>query len=178
VSSQYPDSRWPQKASRGPQTQQSRRPTKPAALPCPPYVPFSWTAIAGRRTGGEGLKSSPRPQVFGSGGAIRQAKVSGRVTAFLRPRSRELRFRCGKKDGPNTLPMHRGRGGALLLSVGASGTGTAKARGLTTPAADAHNRDAAQVNLWFSPVCTFPYGPSAGRTNKKLWPKPERTQAN
>src|ERR1700745_1667508 len=27
---------------------------KPTALPCPPYVPFSWTAVVGCRTSGEG----------------------------------------------------------------------------------------------------------------------------
>src|SRR5215472_7715547 len=33
-------------------TQQRRRPA-PAPLPCPPYVPFSWTTIVGCRTGSE-----------------------------------------------------------------------------------------------------------------------------
>src|SRR5262249_49338594 len=35
------------------QKQQSRQPGKPTALPCPPYAPFSWTAVVGVRTGGE-----------------------------------------------------------------------------------------------------------------------------
>ena len=36
--------------------------TQPTALPCPPYVPFSWTAVVGCRTESEALKfftSSP-----------------------------------------------------------------------------------------------------------------------
>jgi hypothetical protein len=73
------------------------------------------------------------------GGSIRQAKVSGRVTAFLRPRLREPHFRCGKKMAPTPLPMRRGQGGALLFSADAAGDGTAKARALTTLPADAHN---------------------------------------
>jgi hypothetical protein len=28
----------------------------PAALPCPPYAPFSWTAFVGRRTDSEGVR--------------------------------------------------------------------------------------------------------------------------
>ena len=166
MSSQYPDSRWPQKASRRPQTQQSRRPTKPAALPCPPYVPFSWTAIAGRRTGGEGLKSSPRPQVFGSGGAIRQAKVSGRVTAFLRPRSRELRFRCGKKIAPTPFQYIEAEVARFLLSVQCLWDGDGEGTWTDNTSGRCPQRDAAQVNLWFSPVCTFPYGPSVGVQTK------------
>jgi hypothetical protein len=139
VSSQYPDSRRPQKAARGPHNT-----AKPPAHETSGFAlsPIRAVFLDSNRwvveltVKGSNLHLAPSVRF---GGSIRQAKVSGRVTAFLRPRLREPRFRCGKKMAPTPLPMRRGQGGALLFSVGASGTGTAKARGLTTPPADAHN---------------------------------------
>jgi len=74
---------------------------------------------------------------FREGGRpVRQAKVSRRVTAFcgLVPLSR---FRCGKRKAPTPLPMCRGQGGALCFPP--MPLGTARAREVTTPPADAHN---------------------------------------
>src|ERR1700751_5070724 len=106
--------------------QQSRRPTKPAALPCPPYVPFSWTAIVGSSNGGEVLMIRvlhlrPHPSAQEKGGRpVRPRKNSAREKVFLRPRSAYRAFPCGKRKAPTPPPMCRGQGGALLFSADAA----------------------------------------------------------
>src|ERR1700746_1882850 len=84
--------------------QQSRRPTKPAALPCPPYAPFSWTAIVGLSNGGEVLMIRvlhlrPHPSAQEKGGRpVRPRKNSAREKAFFAASFRVSRFPLWKKE--------------------------------------------------------------------------------
>ena len=78
-------------------TQQRRRPA-PAHLPCPPYVPFSWTTNVGCRTGSDFVPK----HLFAKGDASSTGKIIGRTTAFLRLRVAALSIvHKTKKRGPD-----------------------------------------------------------------------------
>jgi len=78
-------------------------------LPCPPYVPFSWTAIVGCRTGGEGssgcgfLHIRPTLLLKEGGRPARQWKNAVWATAFVR-----LNFGIHRKRKA-PMPTHRGQ---------------------------------------------------------------------
>ena len=83
-------------------TQQRRRPA-PAPLPCPPYVPFSWTTIVGCRTGSEVdavLHLCPQTPLRERGRQPTR-KIIGRTTAFLRLPRRTFNCAQNKKRGPD-----------------------------------------------------------------------------
>jgi hypothetical protein len=91
----------------------------------------------GRRTNGEGLKSSPAPGLRFGERSIRQIKFSSPGTAFLRPRFANCTFAVEKRMAPTPLPMCRGQVARFcFLSVP---LGTGKANAPTTPPAGAHN---------------------------------------
>jgi hypothetical protein len=83
----------------------------------PPYVPFSWTAIVGNRTGSEVLKSPPRPHssVPRRGTANPTSQSYGRVTAFLRPRSAYRAFAVEKGRPQHPSAEMSGPGSALVF---------------------------------------------------------------
>jgi hypothetical protein len=83
----------------------------------------------GCRTNGEGLKSSPRPQ--SGDGQFDRSNLAAPGRLFYDLVSR-IALSLWKKDGPNTLPMCRGLGGALLFSSGASGDGEGECTDHTT----------------------------------------------
>jgi len=76
--------------------------TKPAALPCPPYVPFSWTAIVGLSNWQWRAQIFTSSPVFRSGdGQSDKSKLTALWRLFCDLASRIARP-LWKKDGPNT----------------------------------------------------------------------------
>jgi hypothetical protein len=111
---------------------------QPAALPSSPYAAFlggsSW--VSNRR---EAAVCPHRDFPSAKGTANPTSQSYGRVTAFLRPRFRISRFRCGKRKAPTPLPVVEAKVARFCFLPMPLGTGTAKARALTTPSLDAEN---------------------------------------
>jgi hypothetical protein len=110
--------------------------TQPTALPSSPYAAFLGGSfwVSNRR---EAAVCPHRDFPSAKGTANPTSQSYGRVTAFLRPRFRISRFRCGKRKAPTQCVEAKvARFYFLPMPLG---TGTAKARALTTPPLDAEN---------------------------------------